>query len=99
MAERKPIYTGHDSRNRLRSKKEAEGNDAANQPAKEYEATATEKAALTGDLGSGKAARGGGAGMPKQEPGETPAAFGARLRRWRESQPKAVNQAKALSGK
>jgi hypothetical protein len=39
-----------------------------------------------------------GAGMPKQNPGEDPAAYSARLRKWREGN-KASTQASALEKK
>jgi len=56
----------------------------------------TEK--LTSGLSSGKAAKGGGADMPKQEPGEDAATYGERLRKWRASKPSAATQGKALGG-
>lgn len=94
---RDPIDTATASRERLRAKKA--GGGVQTTKGGTADTSATDREDLSDDLGSGKAARGGGAGMPKQEPGEDPAAYGERLRRWRASQPKAANQAKALGGR
>lgn len=86
-----------ESAKRLRSKPPQGGVTTVTGGGSEKDRQATEdKAKLTGDLSSGKAAKGGGAGMPVQEQGEDPAAYGERLRKWRAS--KAGNQAKALGG-
>jgi hypothetical protein len=92
---RDPIDTATASRERLR-KKNPTGTatlkgDAADKPAVESDFGTT-------DLGSGKTARGGGADMPKQTPGESPGSYAERLRKWRAGRGTAANQAKALGG-
>jgi len=59
---------------------------------------AADKEKLTSGLSSGKAAKGGGAGMPKQEIGEDAGAYSERVRKWRASKASAATQGKALGG-
>lgn len=50
-------------------------------------AAAQDKARLSSTAGSGLGSKGKSlTGAPKQEPNEDPAVFGARLRKWRESE-------------
>jgi len=91
---------GVKSRERLKSKKEQGG--SATVTAESTDTSATERERLTSGLGSGRAAKGGGDNMPKQEPGEAPAAFGARVAAWRRRKEAGVtmdNAAGALANK
>jgi len=89
MPDREEVYTPGESKPKFI------GEDKAK--VAELEATRS-KAKFGSTAGKGLGARGGStAGMPKQEVGEDPAAYGARLRRWREDQAKTEGQKKALS--
>lgn len=55
----------------------------------QYRKTGYDAAGLAVDKkmqGAGAGTKGSTAGMPQQQPGESPGAYGARLRKWREDQ-------------
>jgi hypothetical protein len=59
-------------------------------------AAAQDRARLSSTAGSGLGSKGKSlTGAPKQEPGESPSAFGDRMRKWRETE----TQRKAFGGK
>jgi hypothetical protein len=60
-------------------------------------AAATFRRSTTAGAGLGKLEK-KSEGMPKQEPGESPSAYGARLRKYREENPAIEGQKKALMG-
>jgi hypothetical protein len=95
MADRPKIDIEYASRLRMGAKKEG-GSSTVKGSGADFGATEREK--LSSGLGTGKTAKGGGSGMPKQSDYATTAAWSEAMRKWREGQRTQSAQKKALAG-